>query len=92
MGSVKAWLTVAVVSARLLITCPIVLTGVVTTFPEICISNITKHLTVYKKGSKDVPGNYRPISVLPVLGKIFEKIVSKQLMEFLEANNVLQQH
>ena len=47
---------------------------------------------IYKKGSKDTPGNYRPISVLPVIGKIFEKIVNKQLMNFLEVNNVLQQH
>ena len=53
---------------------------------------IAKVTPIYKKGSKDVPGNYRPISVLPVLGKIFEKIVNKRLMEFLEVNNVLQQH
>lgn len=53
---------------------------------------IAKVTPIYKKGSKDTPGNYRPISVLPVIGKIFEKIVNKQLMNFLEVNNVLQQH
>ena len=54
---------------------------------------IAKVTPIYKKGSKDVPGNYMPISVLPLLlGKIFEKIVNKRLMEFLEVNNVLQQH
>ena len=35
---------------------------------------------IYKKRSKDVPGNYRLISVLPVLGKIFEKIVNERLI------------
>ena len=49
---------------------------------------IAKVTPIYKKGSKDVPGNYRPISVLPVLGKIFEKIVNKRLMEFLEVNKI----
>jgi len=33
--------------------------------------------------------NYRPISLLPVLSKIFEKIVHKQLFEFLELNSVI---
>ena len=29
-----------------------------------------------KKGDREQPGNYRPISVLPVLSKIFEKLVN----------------
>lgn len=53
---------------------------------------IAKVTPIYKKGSKDAPGNYRPISVLPVIGKIFEKIVNKQLMDFLEVNNMLEPH
>ena len=53
---------------------------------------IAKVTPIYKKGPKDIPGNYRPISVLPVLGKIFEKIVNSRLMDFLDVNNVLQQH
>ena len=50
---------------------------------------IAKVTPIYKKGPKDVPGNYRPISVLPILGKIFEQFVNKRLINFLEANNVL---
>ncbi len=34
-------------------------------------------------------GNFRPISILPILSKILEKIVSKQLTQFLEGNKLL---
>ncbi len=33
--------------------------------------------------------NYRPISLLPVLSKVLEKIASEQLMHYLETNNYL---
>ena len=33
--------------------------------------------------------NYRPISVLPVMGKILERIVHDQLYNYLNANNML---
>jgi hypothetical protein len=33
------------------------------------------------KGAKDDPLNYRPISILPVLARMFEKIIAKQLAE-----------
>ena len=34
-------------------------------------------------------GNYRPISLLPVPGKILEKIVHKVISNHLEANDLL---
>ena len=33
--------------------------------------------------------NYRPISILPIVSKIVERAVHKQLSEFLDANNIL---
>jgi hypothetical protein len=45
---------------------------------------------LYKRsGSKDDANNYRGISVLPPIGKIFEKILANQIKEFLDNNNLL---
>ena len=38
---------------------------------------------IFKGGSKSDPSNYRPISVLPTISKIFEKHVNKHLMNYL---------
>ena len=37
-------------------------------------------------------GNYRPILVLPIFCKIFEKVVYKQLYTYFEQNNILYEH
>ena len=38
---------------------------------------------VFKKESKDKIENYRPISTLPIFGKIFEKILYKRVYSFV---------
>ena len=43
---------------------------------------------VYKKGDPNMPDNYRPISVLPVVSKIFESLLKKQLVEYFEGRNL----
>ncbi|KAI8423332.1 hypothetical protein MSG28_014346 [Choristoneura fumiferana] len=40
-------------------------------------------------GSSSDPGNFRPISVLPVLSKVFEKIMLNQLLRHFNVNNLL---
>ena len=45
------------------------------------LANITP---VFKKGSKSQKKNYRPVSTLPIISEIFEKILSKQLSIFLK--------
>ena len=45
--------------------------------------------TLFKKGSKTDPKNYRPISLLPLLSKIFEKVIHSQTTSFLDENNIL---
>ncbi len=48
------------------------------------------HVTpVHKKGDKIVVSNYRPVSVLPIVVKIFEAIVHTQLYAYLEAKSPL---
>jgi hypothetical protein len=44
---------------------------------------------IHKKGSKLDPGNYRPVSVLPAISKIMERIVHDQLYSYLASNNLL---
>ena len=39
---------------------------------------------VFKKGFKGSKENYRPVSVLPNVSEIFEKIISKQVTKFME--------
>ena len=45
---------------------------------------------VYKaKGSKSDASNYRPISLLPILARCFEKLVANQLTNFCNANYII---
>ena len=44
---------------------------------------------IFKKGDKQLIKNYRPISLLPICGKIFEKIIFNNLYSYLNANNLV---
>ena len=51
-------------------------------FPAILKNgNIT---VVFKQGFKRSKENYRPLSILPIISKIFEKIISKQIINFMD--------
>ena len=49
----------------------------------------SKIIPIYKKGPRDSPDNYRPISLLPAVAKILEAIVNRQLYEHLVCNDLL---
>ena len=51
------------------------------TVPDEC--KIAKLKPLYKKGKKTDPKNYRPISLLPVISKILEKVIHAQTMDFV---------
>ena len=44
---------------------------------------------LFKKGSKDDPGNYRPISLTSVPGKMLESIIADDMMSHLEHNKLI---
>jgi len=50
---------------------------------------IAKVIPIYKSGAQSDLGNYRPISLLPVLSKVFEKVIYKRLYTFLNTNKIL---
>ena len=56
-------------------------------FPESL--KIAKIIPIYKKGEPTDLSNYRPISLLPTISKIFERIIHIQLQEYFNSNNLL---
>ena len=44
---------------------------------------------IFKKGDESMVGNYRPVSILPALSKVFEKVVFDQLYKYLTENDLL---
>ena len=56
-------------------------------FPTDC--QIAKLKPLFKRGSTTLPKNYRPISLLPLISKIFEKVVHDQTLAFLDENKRL---
>ena len=52
---------------------------------------IAKVIPIYKNNNLDVNdlNNYRPISILPTISKIFERIVYDQVYNYLEKNSLL---
>ena len=57
------------------------------TFPDDC--KTAKLVPIYKKGCKTDPKNYRPISLLPLISKVIEKVIHDQTQSFLDENNIL---
>lgn len=56
-------------------------------FPEPL--KIAKVTPVFKKGAKDNPENYRPITIIPMIGKVFEVIIKGRLCSFFEGRGLL---
>ena len=43
---------------------------------------------IYKKGDKSIVKNYRPVSLLPILSKIFERCIYDTLYSYFEDHNL----
>lgn len=56
-------------------------------FPSLLKISVVK--PIHKKGDKKNMGNYRPISLLPNISKIFEKIIYLRLISFIDRWKIL---
>lgn len=56
-------------------------------FPELL--KTAKIIPVFKKGDKLEVNNYRPVSLLPCIGKILEKLLYTRVMKFLSKQEIL---
>ena len=53
---------------------------------------VSKIKPLFKKGDVTLLNNYRPISLLPCVSKIFERVLFNQLYEYFDRNDLLTQH
>ena len=53
---------------------------------------IAKIIPIFKKGDKSNPDHYRPISLLPCVSKVLERVIQRQLIQFLIDNDILSKH
>ena len=49
---------------------------------------VAKVIPLYKKGDKALLGNYRPISILPSISKIFERIIFNQINDHFTSHDL----
>ena len=56
-------------------------------FPDAC--KITKIFAFLKEGDRENPSSYRPISLLTVFRKFFEKLIYKRMLFFINKNNII---
>ena len=44
---------------------------------------------IWKGDSRAIPANYRPVSLVSNISKVLEKVVRKQMVDFLEKNDLV---
>ena len=50
---------------------------------------ISKTIPLFKKGDASNMSNYRPISLLPTISKVFESVIYNQLYDYFKNNNLV---
>ena len=56
------------------------------------VLKVGKITPVYKKGNPEDLGNYRPVSTLPIFGKIFEKVIYSRLYNFALSKSIINEN
>ena len=59
-------------------------------FPDCC--KTARIAPVFKDGPDNIKSNYRPISDLPTVSRLFEKVLYDQLYQYLDENKLLYLH
>jgi hypothetical protein len=60
------------------------------TFPDIL--KIAKVIPIFKKGSREDISNYRPISLLSIFDKVFEKLICTRLLSYWNKHDIFYEH
>ncbi|KAG6453216.1 hypothetical protein O3G_MSEX008022 [Manduca sexta] len=55
-------------------------------FPD--LMKVSKVVPIFKAGCSNTPSNFRPISILPALSKVFEKLMLNQMLVFFNKNGI----
>jgi hypothetical protein len=53
---------------------------------------LARVIPLHKNGPRNMLNNYRPISILPIVSKVFEKALYGQLYDYFVVNNLLSQN
>ena len=56
-------------------------------FPD--LMKIAKVIPLHKGGEMNIPDNFRPISLLPVLSKVLERVAFDKVTSHLERNKIV---
>ena len=46
-------------------------------------------VSLFKKGDREDPGNYRGITLLNVVGKLYSRVINNRLLKHIELNHML---
>lgn len=85
------------ISTSLIKHCATILSDIVTYLFNSCVEEgyypkelkMARVIPIYKKGDPSMGDNYRPISILPLLNLLFEKLLYKRLLCHLTKHNIL---
>ena len=53
---------------------------------------IARIVSVFKDGDREIKSNYRPISILPVISRLFEKLIADQVYQYMNEHSLFSPH